>query len=137
MAVKSFLSLAGGQVVPQLAPDLTSFSSSNSAGQVFVGAINATAGLTTLLSLTGKFGISMLYLSGLTTNDVEGVKLTIDGVVIWEEASMSVNSATKTLVGNNLANHGFHMRCDSSLLLELDTISDTSINFTYLVRPLL
>ncbi len=138
MAAKTLQSLAGAQFLPLLAPDLTSWSDRvNGQAYASVTAINASAGLTTMLSLTGKFLIDILFLDSMTSNDVEGVKLTIDGVVIWSETGLSSNGVTEPILGQSDADHGHQIRCDASLLLEIDTTADTSIDLIYQVRPIL
>ncbi len=138
MAVKPLQSIAGAQPLPKLAPDLTSWSDrDNATSYVRVTGVNCTAGLTTMLSLTGKFLINIIFLEQLSANDVEGIKLTIDGVVIWSETGLSSNSASEPVLGQTDGDNGMQIRCDSAFLLEVDCISDTSIAITYLVRPIL
>lgn len=132
--------LVGGSL-PALVPDLTFPSSLKvQAGYSEVTGIDASGGLTTLLSLTGKYQISMLSLADLTAENIT-IKMTVDGVVIWND-TFAVPITTMSLIGliivpstgASLVN-GF--QCNSSFLLELQTATDTSITFDYAVRPIL
>lgn len=128
----------GGGAVPKLAPDLSAFTERDSVtGYIILTAIDATAGLTTILSLTGKFLVNLLYFQGLTANDVDQIKLTIDDVVIFNEDGLADNAATHTLWGAIDGDHGNQFMCDSSLLLELETNVDSDFDFYYTVRPIL
>ena len=131
------ISAPGGGGFVKLAPDLTSFSDRGGGQYVSVTAIDATGSLTTLLSLTGKFIVDMLALGLLTTGDIDKIKLTIDGVVIWNETGMSVNGASAFLIGTSLSDNWYQLQCDVSLLLQLQTTVDTSISLNYSVRPIL
>lgn len=132
------VSAPGGGGLVKFAPDLTSFSDRGSVTSVSLTLLDATGSLTTLLSLTGKFVVHLLNLTLLASNDVAAIRLTIDGVVIWDESGLSSNLAGKSLIGYSAAdNWGEQIRCDASLLLELQMTADTSITFNYMVRPIL
>lgn len=127
-------------VLPELAPDLTYPSSKSSDGQPYYQAtgINASAGLTTVLSLTGSFAISMLGFESMTAEQVT-IVLTVDGEVKWND-TFTLSSDELWLLGSNSspvnnipeAVYG----CRSSLTLEIQTATDTSIDFLYMVRPI-
>ena len=139
MGTKTLLSLVGNDALTKLAPDLN-YPQDKSLGSVFisVGGINATGGLTTVLSLTGKFIISKLWMSLATVNDISQVKLTIDGVVIWDVDPLT-NAATDPFIsGTNSHLAGNEaLRCDASFLLEMQTDADTNMTVNYAVRPIL
>jgi len=129
----------GGGGLPQLAPDLT-YPSSPTTGSVtyqVITGINGTGGLTTALSLTGKYAVMFLEFLSVVAENVT-IKLTIDGVVIWNENFTS--SSSIALFGNNSgANAGPNeiLQCETSLLLEIQTTTDTSVQLNYLARPIL
>ena len=129
-----------GGGLPQLAPDLT-FPADRIATQSTykrIDGIDATGGLTAALSLTGKYIVN--YLS-FTANAVENntIKLTIDGVVIWDSTFIpGANSIV--LFGNRArtnAGSDESLQCNTSLLLEIQTTSDNSISLEYIARPIL
>lgn len=131
--------VGGASGLPQLAPDLTYPSTlSGSSGFVTVAGIDGSSGLTTALSLSGKFAIDLLYFAGLALESMT-FKLTVDGVVIWN-SSFSVSGTSLSLFGafNSAANSTTSsMQCKNSLLLEIQTTSDTSVTLRYVARPIL
>ncbi len=134
------LSSKGGGGLPKLAPNLTFPSSlSGTSGHSVITGINAVGSLTTALSLTGKFMIDLLRFDGLLAESMI-FKLTVDGVVIWNDTFTPASNLL--LIGNDntagIASAGMSpIQCDSSLLLEVQTTTDTSINLYYLARPIL
>ena len=132
-------SITGGGGLPQLAPDLTYPSSLGvNRGYVWVTGIDASAGLTTALSLTGKFAIDLLQFVGLTNESIT-VKLTVDGVIIWNDTYVT-GATTLRLFGLNESggeDTPSTMQCNESLLLEIQTTTDTSIDLYYVARPIL
>tara|TARA_R110002096_G_scaffold252924_1_gene445850 strand:- start:113 stop:523 length:411 start_codon:yes stop_codon:yes gene_type:complete len=136
MTIKT--SALGGGGPPKLAPDLT-YPSSLGANRGFttIAAIDASSGLTTALSLTGKFSIDLLQFSLLTAENIT-VKLTIDGVVIWND-TFSVVGTTLQLFGSDSSTSTTisTMQCEASLLLEIQTATDTDISLDYTARPVL
>jgi len=132
----------GGGGLPQLAPDLTYPLDKASPTNVHtnITGIDATGGLTTALSLTGKFVISRLHITGTTTENIT-IKLTIDGIVIWNTTVAIFTSGISLLggAGSSAAspNIDFPVQIDSSLLLEVQTITDTDITLGYLARPII
>jgi len=128
-----------GDVLPRLAPDSTWPSSlSGSTGYVEVTGINAVGSLTTALSLTGKYAIDYLRFDNLASESMT-FKLTVDGVVIWNDTFTP--SSTLRLFG--LSNVGAtgnipsRMLCEDSFLMEVQTTADTSVHFYYVARPVL
>lgn len=138
-----FSSITGGGAggLPRLAPDLAYPSTLViSAGYVRI-IFNPMGALTTALSLTGKHAIDRLELVNLTLELIT-IKLTIDGVVIWN-STFSVPGSTLVLFGYGGGNTGAlsgsssTMQCESSLLLEVQTLTDTAVNLQYIARPII
>lgn len=134
-------SFEGGGGLLTLAPDLTFPSTLNGVkGSVVVIGIDASSSLTTILSLTGKFAVDFLYLSRMVLENAT-IKLTVDGVVIWNDTFLLTNSELSLLGSNEATSRGVgnssSILCDSTLLLELQMTTDTDIDFEYLVRPIL
>ena len=136
--------LGGSGGLPKLAPDLGFFESTeNNRGTQKTLIIDPSGGLTTALSLTGKFAISGIGLQGLTAENLT-VELTVDGVVIYNDTFVS-NTALSILNassgGQLLSSNTFAdvraITCDSSFLLRLQTATDTSVTVNYMVRPIL
>lgn len=131
--------VGGGSGLPKLAPDLT-YPSTLQSGTGYVRVtINAVGSLTTALSLSGKFVVERLEFDQLLSETVT-IKLTIDGTVIWNDTYTSPAANTVYLLGlagvAGITNPS-SIRCDSSLLLELQTTTDTSVNLQYVARPIL
>ena len=126
-------SLGGGGALPRLAPDLTFPSDKSGISVPALVVVPVTPGvLTTTLSLTGKFDVGLLTYSSLVAEAMTH-KLTIDGVVIWNDVGSS-NTSETLLDGNTYAEH---IQCNSSLLLEINTLTDASVTLNYLARPIL
>ncbi len=126
---------SGGLI--QLAPDLTRLDTQNAnSTRVTVTGIDASSGLTEVLALTGKYVVNLLDFQGLTAES-DTVKLTIDGVVIFEETftvgTTLVVIGTLGAVSDDLQGY----LVNSSLSLEIQTATDTSIQLDYQVRPIL
>jgi hypothetical protein len=127
--------------LPRLAPDLTFPSAKNSdlIAKEVTG-INGSAGMVTALSLTGKFVISRLNFSSVLAETVT-IKLTIDSVVIWD-ASFTASTTGIALIGGvatSVSNPplDFPIQCNLSLLLEIQTTTDTNVTLSYIARPIL
>ena len=140
MVDQTLSSILGSNVLPKLAPDLTY--PADKANSVLTSmsttGIVVTAGVKSeLLSLTGKYAISLLQASNLVSEAMTW-DLTIDGVKIW--SAVGNNGTTQFLLGafTDDANGAPEtVLCDSSLLLEVTTTTDTSIDLTYKARPIL
>ena len=121
-----------------LAPDLSWPSRATSAGIEVITGLNMQGSLQTALSLTGKHALSFLYLTNLTAETCT-IKLTIDGVVIWN--STFTTGTTLPLLGNingyTAGNNDLIVQVNNSLLLEIQTASDTSIDLAFIARPIL
>lgn len=134
--------IAGYKELPKLAPDLNYIQdmSGGTAGAPHrtVTGINGSSGLVTALSLTGKHGIYGLEFQNISVENIT-IKLTVDDVVIWN----SVHAAAYTSLaffGSLASSDGGNsdcFQCDESLLLEVQTASDTSIDLDYAARPIL
>lgn len=140
MADIKLSTVVGGGGLPKLAPELTYPADKLVGGAVYkrISAIDASAGLTTILSLTGKFAVSYMAFLSITA-EVNTIKLTVDGVIIWD--TTYTPSATDNLIGatntSALSPQDIVNGCDESFLLEYQTATDTNIVFDYLARPLL
>ena len=127
----------GGSSQIQLAPDLTypsSLLANNPYSQIFP--IDASSGLTTALSLSGKFAVSHLDFRNMTSES-NNYKLTIDGDVVMDDTFVSGTS--QSIVGNNADTlyDNIVILCETSLVLQIETASDTSILLNYVAREIL
>jgi hypothetical protein len=142
MASKLLSSTVGGGGLPQLAPDLTFPSSlAGNAGYKRITGINAVGTLTTALSLSGKFYVNALRFEAITAETIT-IKLTVDGVVIWDDTWANIGTILK-LFGRTGADATATdetveaIQCNESFLLELQTLTDASVTLVYLARPIL
>lgn len=98
-----------------------------------------------VLGLTGKWYINMLRLVNITANDLRTIKLTVDGVVVWNDTGIAVSPADPIFLGYPFtgASHLFpigsneYILCNDSFSLEILTAVDTSIDVLYQARPVL
>lgn len=139
------LSAKGGGTL-KFAPDLTYVSNlSNSAeflsSYLQTGDINGSAGLVTAISLLGKFSFSALQ---IINNAVESytLKLTVDGVVIWNSSKtlglrQNLIGAIAGAANSNAIAYTETYICETSLLLEVQSTTDTAVKFNYIARPIL
>ena len=134
MASTNLSNIVGGGSLPSLAPDLTFPSAKQSASAINkVVVVATTAGvLTTTLSLTGKFDVSQLNYTNLIAEAMTH-KLTIDGVVIWNDVGQSSTSEVLMVPSSTPE----HYQCNSSFVLEINTLTDTSVTLVYMARPIL
>lgn len=130
-------SLGGGGGLPQLAPDLSFPANINANdGAITVTNIDGSSGLTTALSLSGKWSIGLLRFQSLTSESIT-IKLTVDGVVIWNTA-LTPPSSNLVLLGNtSTSSTREFFQCESSLLLEIQTTTDSNCQLAYVARPIL
>lgn len=122
----------------KLAPDLTRLSQQAGANDPYITitGINASAGLTTALSLSGRFSLSWLEFTNMTAEN-NTYKLTIDDVVIFNDTFSSPTSLMligATSASNQIVDGPYLV--EKSLLLEVQTATDTSIDLNYLARPI-
>jgi len=124
----------------RLAPNLTfPTDKSSSVNYQRITGINAVGSLTTVLNLTGKFAIPFLELRDIANENVT-IKLTIDGVVIWNAADDIFNNWIPLIgVQNNTATIASSevVLCESSFKLEVKTTSDSSISCSFIARPII
>ena len=131
----------GGGALPSLAPDLTypgDRLSLNLKTYKEITGINASLGLTTALSLSGKFAISLLRFKDISTG-LMTIKLTVDGVVIWNDSFTGTGTNSQYLLGNTSGGAGVSetIQCNTSFLLEIQTATDPSVDLYYMARPIL
>jgi len=133
------LNSKGGGGAAQLAPDLTfPADKATTANYKIITGIDASSGLTSLISGSGKFLITLLSTSS-TIAESNTAKLTIDGVVIFN-SSFTADASVNPFIGsadsgNALAEPSYLV--NSSFDFEYQTTTDTSIDLKYLVRPIL
>lgn len=136
----AFITVGEGSGLVKLAPDLTYPSSLNgSSPHILVTGIDASSGLTNLLNLSGKYIVSALYILDLTAESIT-VKLTVDGVIVWNDTFVTSTILSLLSPSYNSESHpsyGPAIRCDSSFLLQLQTTSDADVSFRYLAMPIL
>ena len=130
-------SFSGG--LPRLAPDLAA--PTTWAGQrpsITITGINPSAALTTVLSITGEKGvINYSYFDNMTAENYT-VKLTVDGSVIYNDVWAVANTAP-TFNGAHTTSSFYTdpIYYSTSFLLEIQSTTDTSIDYTYTKRVLL
>jgi hypothetical protein len=130
-------SLFGGGSGVTLAPDLDWPSSAIFTGGIQQVTFNPQGSLTEALGLTGKYAIFGLSLNDMTAETVT-VKLTVDGIVIWNDVGYtSITEATLYGDLNNATKLWLTpFICNSSLSLEVQTQTDTSVTLKYLVKAI-
>lgn len=135
MAIK--LSTKSGGGVMRLAPDLTRLSTQVAGSStVQVTGINPQGALTEILSLTGKYYISIIIITAMTAETVT-CQLTIDGVDIYNQTFTSSTSLNILGTAGSARQESGYFLVNSSLSLKLQTATDTSVTLEYLVRPIL
>jgi len=138
MTTKTLSEIIGGSGIARMAVDTTWFTTHVSANlYTSVSAIDASSGLTEILGLTGRFLITHLQLQAMDVNDMTDIRLTIDGVNIWDETGITVNAANESLIGVSVTGgfEAFLVQTDFSLKVQMG--ADTSINLLYVIRPIL
>ena len=129
-------SITGGGGIPKLAPDLDlpSRLTESSNGQETVN-VDPSGVLTTVLSLSGKFAIYYMQFQGLPTTENVVIKVTVDGTVIHND-TYTPAVATLRLYANASAVGLPGFACGSTLLVEVQTITDTSVDFFWVARAI-
>jgi len=135
MALLNSITGGGGSGF-KLAPDLAFPSRLTPSGGYATVTVDPSGALTTMLSLTGNWLINGLYLSGFLAETVT-VKLTIDGVVIWNDTFTPATTLHLNTMIDSSAPNGTDIVCMTSFLLELQTATDTSVSLFYSARPIL
>ena len=78
--------------------------------------------------------MSLMALFG-ATNEFWNFRLTVDGVVIWDGGQTTTSGNIYLYGGQN--GNDIPFVCNSSLLLEVRSTSDTSVSMNYIARPIL
>ncbi len=130
----------GGGGLPKLAVD-TDYPKDKLDGNAQLGvSFNPSGTLTTALDLTGKFIIIAISLSSVLANNIAQIKLTVDGVVVWDVDPLT-NATAEFYIGGipQSGNDGWSeaVICESSFKFEVKTDSDSAVTLNYLVRPIL
>ena len=126
-------------VMPQLAPNLTWPADTNGESAITtVTGIDPSAGLTTVLSITSTKGYISYAALGGVLSEAFTIKLTIDGVIIWNDSKTMVSSTSILIGGSSTTNLMYDVvQFDDSFLLEVQSATDTNISFSYLLRKIL
>ena len=128
-----------GGGLQQLGADLTWPSTVATFGALqIISGLDMSGSLQTALTATGKFELDRLYISSHTA-ELMTIKLTIDGVVVWND-TYSSSLTTTFLLGvtsttSNTASESGKLVAET-FLLEIETATDTSIDVNYILRPL-
>lgn len=131
--------VGGGVGGFKLAPDLNYIANkaSTASNAIRISSIDPSAGFATALDLEGKFYVTLLILGNLNTSGSTDIKLTIDGVLIWDSSITNTNtSISLTMLGSTTSTQEA-IYCESSLLLEVRKTDDSDIYLDYLARPIL
>lgn len=125
----------------RLAPDL-SRTLGGATTQTIVD-IDGSSGYTTALSLTGKYIINWLVFDGFTASEQIDIKMTVDGVLIFDSSDPSTSTTDVSVYGDgntsssNIQQLEGGFIVESSFLLELQTSTTTDATLQYLARPIL
>ena len=124
-----------GGGLPKLAPDLTwPTDVSPASGYKSLLLTLTPATYNTALSLTGKFSVGVINFTSLISEQVD-IRLTVDGVVIWNGGQV-IPGTVFALLGAAASSRQY-ISCNSSLLLEIQTATDTTCNLNHDARPIL
>lgn len=136
MTIKLSLKVGSGSL-QELVPDLTIPSQLVGVGTASrrTSAIDTTTGgLVTVLSLTGKHAVGKIELDSMPTSESVTVKLTIGGVIIYNDTF--INTLTSLLlVGGGAASEATYLS-KTSLLLEVTTVTGTVVTSEYIARKI-
>ena len=99
--------------------------------------IDPSSGYTTALSLSGKFLVSFIRLSTLSSTGLIEIKLTVDGELKWDSSISSTSSSLSILGDTSSGNPSEEIRCKSSFILEVMKTDENDISLDYLARPIL
>lgn len=116
----------------RLAPQLTGFSIGSSSVFTVVTGIDISTGAD-VLSLSGKYVIGRLSLSGVTASTAMTVVLTVDGETIWND-TITPSGTNVGLLGS--ADFLEPIVCNSSLTLNITQSGETDAAITYHARPI-
>jgi len=136
----------GGGGFPQLAPDLNYIANIENSGSfatpyLQTAPVNAAAGLVTAISLSGKYIFSALQIFN-AVNESYTIKLTIDGDVKWNSSKVLANQVNLLGAINSVINTQAVASLEpyevkSTLLLEVQSTTDTTVVFNYVARSIL
>jgi len=131
-------SLGGGGALPKLAPDLTAPTRWGGLNpRTTITGLNSGGVIITALSITGGAGyITNAFFENLTVGS-QTIKLTIDGVIIFNDVWTTTN-ATPVLIGGISSGTFFYdpVPWRDSFLLEITT-ADTAFDLQYVYRKTL
>ena len=129
-------SSGGGSSLAKLAPDLTWPDDSGTGGSfVTLTGVNVQGSLQEALLAEGTFEFHHLRIAG-NTAELTTVKLTIDGEVIWNAVDFTPGAQIflYNVNGSGLVAGEGGKLVEESFLLEMETLTDTSINVEYGLR---
>lgn len=136
--LSQFLTGGGGEPL-KLAPDPNFITSRLGGPQLGWSQVSIapTGSLQTVLSLSGKYILSKLNITGMGNGANCSIKLTIDGTVIYDESNYTVNS-NDAIIGGGMGNAGYGEQfiVEESLVLEYAT-DGTLIIPQYVIRPIM
>lgn len=127
----------------QLAPDLTwptNRLDANDSVRELTGIDVSGNTLQTLLTLTGAFNIQYVRVSDIASNENVQMRLTVDGVVIYDTGTYTPGTATRDLIFGSGPTDPDYLEsfvCRESFLLEYATDTDTSITLGYKIKPII
>jgi len=127
-----------GSGAPKLAVDLTYPADRQASSVQFeqISGIDVSSGLASVLSGTGKFLILLLETQA-TTAESNTAKLTIDGVVIFNDSFTASTLANRFIGSSGSDAIAESYLVESSFDFEYQTTADASISLNHLVRPIL
>ena len=127
----------GGGGLPRLAADLLYPQNRAILGsQTYeITNIDASGGLTTALSLTGKYVINYISFKNVLLESMT-IKLTVDGLVVWNSTFTAAAGTQSFIGGNSSTSIPEAISCNTSFLLEVQMATDTSIDLEFLARPI-
>ena len=123
-------SLTGGGSLLKMAADLD-WPSQN--GQRSVN-IDPSGALTDAINETGKYSYEYTRITGLPTTENVTVQLDIDGVTIWNDTFTPTTSTLGLFNSSPVGVMGYLV--ESSIQLQIQTVTDTSVSVAYILRPI-
>lgn len=99
--------------------------------------IDPSGALTEVFALSGKFAVSLLYITGLPTAEISTVKLTVDGEDKWNDTGITRTSANAFLWGSSSLFPAAPFIVLSSLSLKIETVADSSVDTFFHAHPIL
>lgn len=138
--------IVGGSPLPEMAADLN-YISNLIAPNVFTtpylqtGSLDGTSGFVTAISLTGRFSFSALQILN-NLSEVFDIRLTIDGDLKWDSShnfldETNILGAIGVAINNATMSYTEPYLVKETLLLEVQSATDTAFNFNFVARPIL